>query len=81
MRKLKDEYFSMQLLKSIMGEYRADRFTGAHLNTPDRQYNTMHTELGKLPDITVHKCEYLPYSDTGLFGNYLYGHTVRQIKL
>jgi len=36
----------------------------------------MHTELGGMPDVTLHKCEYLPYRDTGLFGNYLYGNEV-----
>lgn len=36
----------------------------------------MHTELGGMPDVTLHKCDYLPYSDCGLFGNYLYGNEV-----
>lgn len=36
----------------------------------------MHTELGNLPDVTLHKCEYIPYSDCAIFGNYLYGNEV-----
>lgn len=59
-----------------MGEYRADKYTGAYLNSSDRQYNSIHAELGNMPDITLHKAEYLPYSDCGLFGNYLYGNEV-----
>lgn len=29
-----------------------------------------------MPDVTLHKCEYIPHSDCGLFGNYLYGNEV-----
>jgi len=36
----------------------------------------MHTELGNMPDITLHRCEYFAYSDCGIFGNYLYGNEV-----
>jgi len=34
----------------------------------------MHSELGNYPDISLHKCDYIPYSDTGLFGSYLMGN-------
>ena len=30
------DFFAMQLFKNIMGEYRADKYTGAHLNSSDR---------------------------------------------
>ncbi len=59
-----------------MGEYRADRYTGAHLNHPSRQYNLMHEHLGSHPDITLHKTFYFPYQDTALFGSYLFGNEV-----
>ncbi|KRW98191.1 Metalloenzyme, LuxS/M16 peptidase-like protein [Pseudocohnilembus persalinus] len=70
------DYFAMQLFQRILGEYQADKYTGAHLNASDRQYNSMHTELGNLPDVTLHKSSYIPYSDTGLFINYLHGNEV-----
>jgi len=70
------DFYSMQFFQRILGEYQADKYTGQHLNTSDRQYSLMHKELGNLPDVTLHKCHYLPYSDTGLFGNYFYGNEV-----
>jgi processing peptidase subunit beta len=36
----------------------------------------LHKELGNWPDVTLHKTEYFPYSDTGLFGSYLFGNEV-----
>lgn len=30
------DYFAMKLLKTILGEYRADKYTGHHLNNADR---------------------------------------------
>ena len=70
------DFFAMQVFKNIMGEYRADKHTGKHLNASDRQYSLLHKELGNWPDVTLHKCDYFPYSDTGLFGNYLFGNEV-----
>lgn len=29
-----------------------------------------------MPDVTLHKCDYIPYSDCGLFGNYIFGNEV-----
>lgn len=40
------DYFGMKVFEKVMGEYQADKYTGAHLNSAERQYNTMHTELG-----------------------------------
>jgi len=47
----------------------------------DRQYNTIHTLLGQLPDVTIHKCIYAPYSDTGLFGSYFHGNEVHAFQM
>ena len=41
-----------------------------------RQYNTMHTWLGNYPDVSLHKCFYIPYEDTALFGSYTMGNEV-----
>lgn len=29
-----------------------------------------------MPDVSIHKAVYLPYSDVGLFGSYLHGNEV-----
>jgi len=71
-----EDYYSFLLFQRLLGEYTSDKYTGAHLNSPDRQYNTIHTLLGQLPDVSIHKCIYAPYSDTGLFGSYLHGNEV-----
>ncbi len=70
------DFFAAKVFQAVLGEYRADKFTGKYLNASDRQYSLIHAELGNFPDITLHKTEYLPYSDTGLFGSYLYGNEV-----
>ena len=41
-----------------------------------KQYNSMHTVLGQLPDVTKAECIYSPYSDCGIFGNYFFGNEV-----
>lgn len=65
-----------------MGEFQADKYTGRFLNNPSRQYSQMHAQLGCYPDITLHKCDYITYSDCALFGNYLMGNEVfgEQVK-
>jgi processing peptidase subunit beta len=68
------DFFAMNFFKRIIGEYRCDKFTGEHLNSPHLQYNSFHTYLGNYPDMILHKPFYLPYSDTGLFGNFIYGN-------
>lgn len=70
------EYFALKLLQKVLGEYQANKYTGAHLNCSERQYSTMHGFLGGYPDITLHKCFYIPYSDTAMFGSYLFGNEV-----
>jgi len=34
----------------------------------------MHEELGQYPDIVAHRPFFFSYSDTGLFGNFMYGN-------
>ncbi len=68
------DYFAMQYFKRIIGEYRCDKFTGEHLNSAHLQYNSFHTYLGNYPDMILHQPFYFPYSDTGLFGNFIYGN-------
>jgi len=70
------DYFAILFFQRLLGEFRADKFTGAHLNTSSRQYNLMHSLLGDIPDISVHKSFYFPYSDCAIFGNYLHGNEV-----
>jgi len=76
-----EDYYSMLMFQSLLGEYTSDRYTGAHLNTPDRQYSTIHKLLGDLPDLTIQKCFYKPYSDTGLIGNYFHGNEVHGYQM
>ncbi|CAD8140282.1 unnamed protein product [Paramecium octaurelia] len=70
------DVFALHYFQRLIGDYRADKHTGFHLNAPSRQYNTMHSLLGGLPDVTYQRCVYYAYSDTGLFGNYLIGNEV-----
>ena len=70
------DFFAMHYFTRIIGEYRIDKYTGAHLNTSHLQYNTFHNALGSYPDIIVHKPFFLPYSDTGIFGNFIFGNEI-----
>ena len=74
---------AMGFFKRLLGQYRIDKYTGAHLNTARLQYNSFHTELANWPDIILHKPFYHAYSDTGLFFNYFFGNEVwnRQMTL
>ena len=67
------DFFAMSHFRRILGEYRVDKYTGAHLNSSHLQYNRMHTELGQYPDIIAKKPFFFSYSDVGLFGNFMYG--------
>ena len=68
------DFFAINYFKRIIGEYRCDKFTGDHLNSPHLQYNSFHTYLGNNPDLILHKPFYFAYSDVGLFGNFIYGN-------
>jgi predicted Zn-dependent peptidase len=70
------DFLGMRFLKRLLGKYRVDKYTGAHLNSPYLQYNTMHARLGSYPDILMHEPFYYPYSDVGLFGNFQCGNDV-----
>lgn len=37
------DWLGLNFIKYIVGEYRVDKYTGAHLNSAQLQYNTMHT--------------------------------------
>ena len=64
----------MSFFRRILGEYRVDKFTGAHLNSAHLQYNKLHTTLGNKPDIIYYKPFFYAYSDTGLFGAFIHGN-------
>ena len=66
----------MRILVELLGEYRADKHTATNLNDPSRQYNTLHEHLGHCTDIILQKTIYLPYSDTGVIGSYVFGGEV-----
>jgi hypothetical protein len=40
------DYLGLNFIKYIIGEYRVDKYTGAHLNAAHLQYNNMHSALG-----------------------------------
>ena len=67
-------WYYRQYFRRILGSYRADKGTGAHLNSSGLQYNRMHGYLGDFPDIIAHEPYYHAYSDVGLFGSFLYGN-------
>ena len=77
------DFFAFNYFKRIIGDYRIDKHTGTHLNTPKLQYNSFHTDLGNYGDIIMTKPFYFAYSDVGLFGNFLFGNEIwgRQLSL
>lgn len=46
------------------------------MNDAHKQYNSMHSLLGNLVDVTRADAHYFAYSDGGLFGNYFFGNEV-----
>jgi processing peptidase subunit beta len=75
------DFFAMNYFKRIIGEYRCDKFTGDHLNSPHLQYNSFHTFLGNYPDIILHKPFFFAYSDVALFGNFIYGNEMYSTEM
>ena len=59
----------------MMGNYEINQ-NSTHLNDVANQYNAMHGILGELPDVTRAECLYSPYSDCGIFGNWLFGNEI-----
>ena len=73
---VKDEdYYSFLLLKNMFGSYNIQD-NAEHLNDVQKQYNSMHSLLGNLPDVTKAESKYFAYSDCGIFGNYFFGNEV-----
>lgn len=70
-----EDYYAFLLLKHLFGSYRIDENAG-HLNDVHKQYNSMHSMLGDLPDVTRANSHYFAYSDCGIFGNYFFGNEV-----
>ena len=70
-----EDYYSFLLLKHLFGSYKIDENCG-HLNDVHKQYNSMHSMLGDLPDVTRACSQYFAYSDCGIFGNYFFGNEV-----
>jgi len=69
------DYYAFKLLQHLIGNYRIDK-NAEHLNDVKKQYNSMHALLGDLPDVTRQESLYYAYSDTGIWGNYLFGNEV-----
>lgn len=75
------DFFGMNYFKRIIGDYQINKFNGEHLNSPHLQYNTFHTWIGGYPDIIMHKPFYFAYSDTALFGNFIYGNEMFTLEM
>ena len=69
------DFYAFMLLQRVFGNFSIDK-NAEHLNDVKKQYNSMHTLLGDLPDVTRQECLYSPYSDCGIFGNWFYGNEV-----
>jgi processing peptidase subunit beta len=69
------DYYGFLLLKHMFGSYRIDKHA-EHLNDTKKQYNSMHSLLGDLVDVTLGEAMFHSYSDSGLFGNYFFGNEV-----
>lgn len=67
------DYFSFLILQRIIGDYSANNFQPGQLTPESPQYNSMHKELAMHSDIYFSKCQYIPYTDTGLISVYLNG--------
>lgn len=70
-----EDFYAFTLMKNMFGNYRIDQHA-EHLNDVHKQYNSMHSLLGNLPDVTRADSHYFAYSDCGLFGNYFFGNEV-----
>lgn len=69
------DYYGFLLLKHMFGSFRIDQHA-EHLNDTKKQYNSMHSLLGDLVDVTMAESLFHSYSDSGLFGNYFFGNEV-----
>ena len=69
------DFYSFLMLQRMIGSYEINTHS-THLNDVQKQYNAMHTLLGDLVDVTRAECLYSPYSDCGIFGNWLFGNEI-----
>lgn len=69
------DYYAFQLLTKMVGNYDIEE-NCEHLNTVEKQYNAMHGLLGELPDVTIQRSHHIAYSDSAIWGNYLFGNQV-----
>lgn len=69
------DYYGFLLLQNMFGSYRIDKHA-EHLNDTKKQYNSMHSLLGDLVDVTMGEALFHSYSDSGLFGNYFFGNEI-----
>ena len=70
-----EDFYSFLMLQRMIGQYEINQHA-THLNDMQKQYNAMHSVLGDLPDVTRAECLYSPYSDCGIFGNWLFGNEI-----
>ena len=70
-----EDFYAFLMLQRMIGQYEINQHA-THLNDMQKQYNAMHTVLGDLPDVTRAECLYSPYSDCGIFGNWLFGNEI-----
>eukprot|EP00826_Nyctotherus_ovalis_P005650 TRINITY_DN11287_c0_g1_i12.p1 TRINITY_DN11287_c0_g1~~TRINITY_DN11287_c0_g1_i12.p1 ORF type:complete len:349 (-),score=92.85 TRINITY_DN11287_c0_g1_i12:254-1300(-) len=75
-----EDYYLFLLLERIFGTYSNDQ-SHNQLKDVANQYNSVASFLGKHPDITKQQAIYSPYSDCGLFGNYLTGKEALALKM
>jgi mitochondrial-processing peptidase subunit beta len=73
---LHEDYYAMMLLERVLGNYSLEKNGQANLNDPHKQYSSLESFVGELPDVTKAMGIYSPYRDTGLFGSYYYGNEV-----
>lgn len=69
------EFVSMLIFEKLLDNYNAHE-NGQHINTPNRQYNTLHKFLSDLPGVTLQKTKYHSFSDMGLFTCWTHGHEI-----
>ena len=69
------EHISMLVFQKVLDNYNAHE-DGQHINTPNRQYNTLHKYLAEMPGVTLQKTKYYGFSDIGLFTCWSHGHEI-----
>lgn len=70
------EFVLSLIWREILGDYNAAENGYAHLNTPNRQYNKLHAQVGEKPGVNLIKTKYLGFSDVGLFTAWVHTHEI-----